>query len=89
MGLFSLHFGLEQLKDRMIKTSTVSSSLFHHCSRVFTSFQNKTQRFRCMTLTSLSIYMVFVDPHQGNEDVMPFSLSTSKAYVEFIGSEKA
>ena len=31
----------------------------------------------------------FVDPHQGNEDVMPFSLSTTKAYVEFIGREKA
>ena len=42
-----------------------------------------------MTLSSLSIYVVFVDPHQGNEDVMPFSLPTSKVYVEFIGREKA
>ena len=42
-----------------------------------------------MTLLSLSIYMVFVDPHQGNKDVMPFSLPTTKAYVEFIGREKA
>ena len=33
--------------------------------------------------------MVFVDPHQGNKDVMPFSLPTTKAYVEFIGREKA
>ena len=41
-----------------------------------------------MTLSSLSIYMVFVDPHQGNEDVMPFSLPTTKAYVEFIGRKK-
>jgi hypothetical protein len=42
-----------------------------------------------MTLSSLSIYVVFVDPHQGNEDVMPFFfLSTTKAYVEFIGREK-
>jgi hypothetical protein len=40
-----------------------------------------------MTLSSLSIYVVFVDPHQGNKDVMPFSLSTTKAYVEFIGRE--
>ena len=87
MGLLSLHFGLEQLKDRMIKTSTVSSSLFHHCSRVF--FQNKTQSLYCMTLSNLSIYVVFMDPHQGNEDVMPFSLLTTKAYVEFIGREKA
>jgi hypothetical protein len=28
-----------------------------------------------MTLSSLSIYVVFADPHQGNDDVMPFSLS--------------
>ena len=33
--------------------------------------------------------MVFVDPHQGNKDVMPFSLPTTKAYVEFIGRDKA
>jgi hypothetical protein len=42
-----------------------------------------------MTLSSLSIYVVFVNPHQGNKDVMPFSLPTTKAYVEFIGREKA
>jgi hypothetical protein len=42
-----------------------------------------------MILLSLSIYVVFVDPHQGNKDVMPFSLSITKAYVEFIGREKA
>jgi hypothetical protein len=41
-----------------------------------------------MTLSSLSIYVVFVDPHQGNKGVMPFSLPTTKAYVEFIGREK-
>jgi hypothetical protein len=42
-----------------------------------------------MTLSSLSIYVVFVDPHQDNKDIMSFSLSTTKAYVEFIGREKA
>ena len=42
-----------------------------------------------MTLSSLSIYVVFVDPHQGNNNVMPFSLPTTKAYVEFIDREKA
>ena len=42
-----------------------------------------------MTLSSLSIYVVFVDPHQGNKDVMPFSIPTTKPYVEFIGREKA
>ena len=35
-----------------------------------------------MTLSSLSIYVIFVDPHQGNKDIMPFSLPTTKAYVE-------
>ena len=29
-----------------------------------------------------------MDPHRGNKDVMPFSLATTKAYVEFIGREK-
>ena len=42
-----------------------------------------------MTLSSLSIYVVFVDPNQGNKDVMPFSLPTTKTYVEFIGMEKS
>jgi hypothetical protein len=42
-----------------------------------------------MTLSSLSIYVVFVDPHHVNKDVMPFSLPTTKAYAEFIGREKA
>ena len=42
-----------------------------------------------MTLSSLSIYVVFVDPHQGNKDDMPFSLTSTKAYVEFMGTEKA
>jgi hypothetical protein len=32
-----------------------------------------------MTLSNLSIYVVFVDPHQGNNNVMP-SLLTTKAY---------
>ena len=87
MGLLSLYFSLEQLKDRMIKSSTMSQVL---CSTIILEFffQNKTQSFHCMTLSNLSIYVVFVDPHQGNEDVMPFSLSTTKVYVEFIGREK-
>ena len=42
-----------------------------------------------MTPSRLSIYIVFVDPHQGNKDVMPFSLPTTMAYVELIGREKA
>jgi hypothetical protein len=42
-----------------------------------------------MTLSSLPIYMVFVDHRQGNKDIMHFSLPTTKAYVGFIGREKA
>ena len=64
MGLLSLHLGLEQLKDRTIKSSTVSSSLLNHYFRLFRGFENKTQSFHCMTLSSLSIYVVFVDPYQ-------------------------
>ena len=41
-----------------------------------------------MTLSSLSIYVVFVDSLQGNNDVC-HSFPTTKAYVEFIGKEKA
>jgi hypothetical protein len=43
-----------------------------------------------MTLSSLSIYVVFVDPHQGNkDDVVPFLFLSLRLYVEFIGREKA
>jgi hypothetical protein len=42
-----------------------------------------------MTLSSLSRYVVFMDPYQGNKDVIFFSLSITKAYVEFIGREKS
>jgi hypothetical protein len=40
-----------------------------------------------MTLLSLSIYIVFVDPYQGNKHVMPF-FPTTKAYVEFMVGRK-
>jgi hypothetical protein len=90
MRFLNLHLGLEQLKDRTIKLSTISQVL---CSTIvlefFISFQNKTQRFHYITLSSLSIYVVFMDPHQDNKEVMSFSLPTTEAYVEFIGREKA
>ena len=41
-----------------------------------------------MKLSSLSIYVVFVVPHQGNNDVC-LSFPSTKAYVEFIGRDKA
>jgi hypothetical protein len=59
-----------QAKDQV--KHYISSSLFHHCFRVFIKFQNKTQRFHCMTLSNISIYVVFVDPHQGKNDIVPF-----------------
>jgi hypothetical protein len=73
MGLLSLHLGLEQLKDRIKVKHYVSSSLLYHYSKVFIDFQNKTQNFHYMILSSLSIYVVFVDPHQSSNNVMPFS----------------
>ena len=42
-----------------------------------------------MTLSSFSIYVVFVDPHQGIKWCCALSLPTTKAYVEFIDREKA
>jgi hypothetical protein len=33
--------------------------------------------------------MVFMDPHQGNDDVMPFSSYIVRLIVEFIGVEIA
>ena len=86
MGLSSFHLDLEQLKDRTIKSSTMSQPL---CSTIilkfFIDFQNKSQSFHCMTLSSLSIYVASVDPHQGNNDVMPFSSPITNAYVGLIG----
>jgi hypothetical protein len=40
-----------------------------------------------MTLSNLSIYVIFVDSHRDINDIIPFSFTT-KAYVELIGVEK-
>jgi hypothetical protein len=40
-----------------------------------------------MTLSNLSIYVVFVDLHQGINDVIPIS-STTKSYLELTRVEK-
>ena len=82
MGLLSLHLGLEQLKDRTIKSSTLSQVLlFNHYSRVFATFQNKTQRFLCMTLSSLSYMWYLWILTKAMNDVIPIT----NAYVELIG----
>jgi hypothetical protein len=41
-----------------------------------------------MTLSVLSIYVVFVDPHQGNDNVMPLFLQL-RLVVKLIGVEIA
>ena len=88
-GACSLHLDLEQLKGRTIKSSTMFQVL---CSTIilkfFASCQNKIQRFHCMTLSNLSKYVVFVDHHNAIA-MLCLSFPTSKAYVEFIGREKA
>jgi hypothetical protein len=53
--------------------------LLNYYSGVLQVFKNKTQSFNCMTLSNLSIYVVFVDPHQDNNNIMS-SLPTTKAY---------
>jgi hypothetical protein len=46
MELLSIHLGLEQLKDRRIKSSTMSQALRStDIFRVFVSFQNKIRAF--------------------------------------------
>ena len=65
--------------DPWAHMSLVHSILSIKLGVTFMSFQNKTHSFLYMTLSSLSIYVVFVDPRQGNKDVMPFSLPTTNA----------
>ena len=89
MGLLSLHLGLEQSKDRMTKSITMSQVLGStSILEFFVNFQNKTQSFHCMTLSSLSIYVVFMDPHQAIV-ILCLSLPVTKVYVELIGVEIA
>ena len=99
MGLLSLHLGLEKLKDRTIKSSTMSQVL---CSTIvlefFISFQNKIQRFHCMTLSCPSICGIFGSSLSklsficgicGSSPrrilLLPF---LPRAFVEFIGRDK-
>jgi hypothetical protein len=89
MGLLRLHLGLEQLKNRTIKSSTLFQVfLLNHYFRVFIDFQNKTQSFHYMTLSSLSIY-VYLWILTEAIVMLCLSLPITKAYVELIGVEKA
>ena len=91
MGLLSLHLGLEQLKDRTIKSSTMSQVL---CSTIVLEFFEVLKiKFRNSIVwhSQVSQYVWYLwILTKGSKDVMPFfSLPTTKAYVEFIGREKA
>jgi hypothetical protein len=75
MGLLSLHLGLEQLKDRTIKSSTMSQVL---CLTIILEFLwvfKIKLRASIVWHSQIFLYVVFVDPHQGNSNIMPFSSS--------------
>jgi hypothetical protein len=80
-GACSRHSGLEQLKDRTVKSSAMSQALWSTIIlKFFARFLNKTQRFLCMTLSCLSS-VVFLDLYQGIK-VCAFSLLSR--YVVFL-----
>jgi hypothetical protein len=89
MGLLTFTWALNNWKiEWSSQTLCLKFSISPLFQSFFISFQNKTQRFHCITLLCLSIYVVSMDPHQGNKDVMPFLLPITKAFVEFIDREK-
>ena len=51
----------------------------------FISLKNKNSEIPLYDTLKSLIYVVFVGPHQGNNNVMPFSSPITNAYVEFIG----
>ena len=56
----------------------------------FISFQNKNFEIPLYDTLKSLIYVVFVDPHKGNNNnVMPFSSPITNAYVELIGRVNA
>jgi hypothetical protein len=79
MVLLSLYLGLEQLKDRTIKSSTMSQAL---CSTIILEFGKifkiKLKVSYFMTLSNLLVYVVFLDPLQGKLRYA-FSYPTSNA----------
>jgi hypothetical protein len=78
-GAFQISLGSRAIERQNNQVKHyVSSSLLNYYSGVLQVFRNKTQIFNCMTLLNLSIYMVFVDPHQGNNFIP--SLPTTMAY---------
>jgi hypothetical protein len=63
LRIFSIRVNKYQQRQNCQVKRPVSSSLINYYSGVLHNFQNKTQRFLCMTLSSLS-FVVFMDPLQ-------------------------
>jgi hypothetical protein len=62
---YDRHLGLEQLKDRTVKSSAMFQALRSTIiPEFFARFLNKTQIFLYMTLSSL-FFVVFLNSHQG------------------------
>ena len=86
MGLLSLHFGLEQLKDRTIKSITMSQVL---CSTIIPEFFFKIKlRASIVWHSQASQYMWYLCILTKAIKMFWLSFPTTKAYVEFIGREK-
>jgi hypothetical protein len=85
MELISLHLGLEQSKSRTIKSSTMSQALHSTIIPEFCKILKIKLRVSfCMTLSNLSIYVVFLDPLQGKVRFVflhPTSNALSRAYM--------
>jgi hypothetical protein len=72
MGLVAITWVLSSWKPERSSQASCFKLFDHYYSGVLQDFQNKTQRFLCMTLSSLS-FVVFLDPLQGIYDVCLFS----------------
>jgi hypothetical protein len=67
-GAFELSLGswaIERQNDQV--KHYVSSSLFNHHSVVFISFKKQNSEISLYDTLKSLIYVVFMDPHQGNE----------------------
>ena len=89
MGLLSFHLGLEQLKDRTIKSSTMSQVL---CSTIILEF---LQVFLKIKLRDSIVWHYQVSHIYGicgssprHNLLLPFFFLPLRLYVEFIGREK-
>ena len=89
MGLLSFLLGLEQLKDRMIKSSTMSQVL---CWTIVPEFFYRFSKIKLRAFivwhSQFSQYMWYLWILTKAKVMLCLSLPTTKAYVELIGVEK-